>query len=106
MSTTIDYIICHNCKNEVATRETNNTSGHVTIFCTCCGFNSDDRMNVCPKCTAGLSFNNIEENGALDSNGDFQPYFKTECMNEDCDYEGYAIMKMVFVCHSDCVPER
>jgi hypothetical protein len=105
MSTTVDYIECPNCHDDECGRETDNKTGHVYIFCTNCGYNNQDRFDMCPKCTAGLSFDTIEDNGALDPNADFLVHYKTHCCSEKCDYEGYAIMKMVFVHHSDSVPE-
>jgi len=106
MSVTVDYIDCPNCGDKEATRDTDNKTARVDIFCTNCGYNNADRENVCPKCTAGLSFDTIEDKGILDANGDFLVYYKTNCLSEKCDYEGYAIYKMKFVYHSEDAPER
>ncbi|MCD6436359.1 MAG: hypothetical protein J7L15_08265 [Clostridiales bacterium] len=100
MSITVDFIDCPNCGDNQATQETDNT-GRVEIFCTCCGYNTFDKENVCPRCSAGLSYDTIMDNGVIDANGNSLISYKTICMNENCDYEGYAIFKMKFVYHND-----
>ena len=106
MSITIDFTECPNCGIKKVDRETNNRTGHVQIYCNVCGFDSDHRENVCPKCTSGLSYDTIEDNGILDPMGNFAVQYKTKCCNEKCDYEGFSIYKMEFVHHSDTPLER
>ena len=105
MSTIYDNAVCPNCGVKTADMETDTKSGHTIITCNVCGFYSEHREDVCPECTAGLSFDTIEDNGVLDPKGNFLVHYKTTCMSENCNYEGYAIYKMQFVCHNDTMPE-
>ena len=104
MSVTVDYIKCPNCGEDEATRETDNKTQKTSITCTACGYDSNDRLGVCPVCTAGLAHDSIIDNCIVNHQGDWEVHYAVKCMSDKCDYEGYERFKLTFLGHIDEIP--